>query len=81
MAHLFIVLVYDSFHRKKPKISTTYYFLNFSLFMSQDDAHYQNHLNAPHSYIQIFFGEGRDLKTATGRCTFDLVQPIHRPFL
>ena len=32
---------------KNVKISTTYYFLDFSFFMSQDDAHYQNHLNAP----------------------------------
>ena len=47
MAHLFIVVVYDSFNRKNVKISTTYYFLDFSFFMSQDDAHYQNHLNAP----------------------------------
>ena len=47
MAHLFNVVVYDSFNRKNVKISTTYYFLDFSFFMSQDDAHYQNHLNAP----------------------------------
>ena len=46
MAHL-VVVVYDSFNRKNIKISTTYYFLDFSFFMSQDDAHYQNHLNAP----------------------------------
>ena len=32
---------------KNVKISTTYNFLDFSFFMSQDDAHYQNHLNAP----------------------------------
>ena len=47
MAHLFIVVVYDSFNRKNVKISKTYYFPDFSFFMSQDDAHYQNHLNAP----------------------------------
>ena len=47
MAHLFIVVVYDSFYRKNVKISTTYYFLDFSFFMSQGDAHYQNHRNAP----------------------------------
>ena len=47
MAHLFIVVVYDSFNRKNVKISTTYYFPDFSFFMSQDDAHYQNHRNAP----------------------------------
>ena len=33
-----------------------------------------------HTYIQILFGEGRDLKTATGHCIFDIVHPIHRPF-
>ena len=37
----------NNFNRKNVKISTTYYFLDFSFFMSQDDAHYQNHLNAP----------------------------------
>ena len=37
---------------KNVKISTTYYFLDFSFFMSQDDAHYQNHLNAPSWLIQ-----------------------------
>ena len=47
MAHLFIVVVYDSFSRNNVKISTTYYFLDFSFFMSQDDAHYHNHQNAP----------------------------------
>ena len=47
MAHLFIVVVYDSFNRKNVKISTTYYFPDFSFFMSQDDAHYHNHQNAP----------------------------------
>ena len=51
MAHLFIV---DSFNRKNVKISTTYYFMDFSFFMPQDDAHYQNHRNAP--------GSGRLLK-------------------
>ena len=33
---------------KSVKISTTYYFSNFSFFMSQDDAHYHNHQNAPY---------------------------------
>ena len=47
MAHLFNVVVYDSFNRKNVKISTTYYFLDFSFFMSQDDANYHNHRNAP----------------------------------
>ena len=47
MAHLFIVVVYDSFNRKNVKISTTYHFPDFGFFMSQDDAHYHNHQNAP----------------------------------
>ena len=47
VAHLFIVVVYERFNRKNVKISTTYCFLDFSFFMSQDDAHYQNHRNAP----------------------------------
>ena len=54
MAHLFNVVVYDSFNRKNVKISTTYYFLDFSFFMSQDDAHYQNHLNAPNVEAKLF---------------------------
>ena len=47
MAHLLIVVVFDSFNRNNVKISKTYNFPDFSSFMSQDDAHYQNHLNAP----------------------------------
>ena len=47
MAHLFIVVVYDSFNRNNVKISKTYNFPDFSFFMSQDDAHYHNHQNAP----------------------------------
>ena len=47
MAHLFIVVVYDSFNRSNVKISNTYNFPDFSFFMSQDDAHYHNHQNAP----------------------------------
>ena len=43
VAHLFIVVVYDSLY-----ISTINYFLDFSFFMSHDDAHYQNHRNAPY---------------------------------
>ena len=41
---------------KNVKISTTYYFLEFSFFMSQDDAHYQNHLNAPGVRLSQFVG-------------------------
>ena len=48
MAHLFIVVVYDSFNRNNVKISKTYNFPDFSFFMSQDDAHYHNHQNAPY---------------------------------
>ena len=47
MAHLFIDDVYDSFNRQSLKISTIYYFPDFSFFMSQDDTHYQNYQNAP----------------------------------
>ena len=50
MAHLFIVVVYDSFNRNNVKISKTYNFPDFSFFMSQDDAHYHNHQNAPHPH-------------------------------
>ena len=47
MAHLFIDDVYDSFNRQSLKISTIYYFPDFSFFMSQDDTHYPNYQNAP----------------------------------
>ena len=53
MAHLFIVVVYDSFNRNNVKISKTYNFPDFSFFMSQDDAHYQNHRNAPAGSTRI----------------------------
>ena len=54
MAHLFIVVVYDSFNRNNVKISKTYNFPDFSFFMSQDDAHYHNHQNAPNCQKCLF---------------------------
>ena len=45
--HLFTLLCMIVLTEKNVKISTTYYFPDFSFFMSQDDAHYQNHRNAP----------------------------------
>ena len=55
-----IVVVYDSFNRNNVKISKTYNFLDFSFFMSQDDAHYHNHQNAPVGGLEhlIIFGLG-----------------------
>ena len=47
MAHLFIVVVNDSFNRKNVNLSQIYYVLDFSFFMSQDDAYYHIHQNDP----------------------------------
>ena len=49
MAHLFIVVVNDSFNRKNVNLSQIYYVLDFSFFMSQDDAYYHIHQNDPSS--------------------------------
>ena len=56
MAHLFIVVVNDSFNRKNVNLSQIYYVLDFSFFMSQDDAYYHIHQNDP---IIIFSSEDR----------------------
>ena len=74
MAHLFNVVVYDSFNRKNVKISTTYYFLDFSFFMSQDDALYQNHLNAPKTVFFLLLPPSPsvlDVLSSCGRRAFD----------
>ena len=47
MAHLFIVAVNDSFDRKNVNHFQIYYVLDFSFFMSQDDAYYHIHQNDP----------------------------------
>ena len=51
MAHLFIVAVNDSFDRKNVNHFQIYYVLDFSFFMSQDDAYYHIHQNDPLSSI------------------------------
>ena len=52
MAHLFIVVVNDSFNRKNVNLSQIYYVLDFSFFMSQDDAYYHIHQNDPNASVQ-----------------------------
>jgi len=47
VAHLFIVVVNDNFNRKNVNLSQIYYVLDFSFFMSQDDAYYHIHQNDP----------------------------------
>ena len=47
VAHFFILDVCVRPYRKDGNFSTIYYLLDFSFFMSQDDAHYQNHQNDP----------------------------------
>ena len=48
MAHLYILDVYVSPNRKYANLSLIYYILDFSFFMSQDDAYFHIHQNDPH---------------------------------
>ena len=47
MAHLFILDVYVRPNRKYVNLSLIYYVLDFSFFMSQDDAYFHIHQNDP----------------------------------
>ena len=47
VAHLFILDVYVSPNRKYVNLSIIYYILDFSFFMSQDDAYFHIHQNDP----------------------------------
>ena len=47
VARLFILDVYVSPNRKYVNLSLIYYILDFSFFMSQDDAHFHIHQNDP----------------------------------
>ena len=47
MAHLFILDVYVSPNRKYVNPSIIYYILDFSFFLSQDDAYFHIHQNDP----------------------------------
>ena len=53
VAHLFILDVYVSPNRKYVNLSIIYYILDFSFFMSQDDAYFHIHQNDPY-HIWIF---------------------------
>ena len=53
MAHLNIPDVYVSPNRKYINLSLIYYILDFSFFMSQDDAYFHIHQNDPITYIII----------------------------
>ena len=81
MAHLFIVVVYDSFNRNNVKISKTYNFPDFSFFMSQDDAHYHNHQNAPYprenSYLTGSYECGLDVQETTLYKNLDCLESEH----
>ena len=65
------VVVYDSFDRKNVKIFTTYYILHISFFMSQDDAHYQNHRNVPAGLD----GRGLSWPSWPSCCHYRMLQP------
>ena len=47
VAHHFILDVYDSPNRKYVNLSIIYYIVDFSFFMSQDDAYFHIHQNDP----------------------------------
>ena len=47
VAHHFILDVYDSPNRKCVNLSIIYYIVDFSFFMSQDDAYFHIHQNDP----------------------------------
>ena len=47
VAHHFIFDVYDSPNRKYVNLSIIYYIVDFSFFMSQDDAYFHIHQNDP----------------------------------
>ena len=47
VAHHFILDVYDSPNRKYVNLSIIYYIVDFSFFMSQDDAYFHIHQNGP----------------------------------
>ena len=53
VAHLFILDVYVSPNRKYVNLSLIYYILDFSFFMSQDDAYFHIHQNDPSSNDQL----------------------------
>ena len=52
VAHLFILDVYVSPNRKYINLSLIYYILDFSFFMSQDDAYFHIHQNDPDTSSQ-----------------------------
>ena len=83
MAHLFIVVVYDSFNRNNIKISKTYNSPDFSFFMSQDDAHYHNHQNAPgglHSENKTF-SLTANMNSFAWKLSLDAGQEMVVPFM
>ena len=54
MAHLFILDVYVSPNRKYVNLSLIYYILDFSFFMSKDDAYFHIHKNDPLNHKAIY---------------------------
>ena len=52
VAHHFILDVYDSPNRKYVNLSIIYYIVDFSFFMSQDDAYFHIHQNDPDTAVK-----------------------------
>ena len=85
MAHLFILDVYVRPNRKYVNLSLIYYVLDFSLFMSQDDAYFHIHQNDPpiDNYRgQIVESPLKKLLKEEGNCMMvmlNLMMPDHFP--
>ena len=60
VAHHFILDVYDSPNRKYVNLSIIYYIVDFSFFMSQDDAYFHIHQNDPDAPVDfVIFSDVR----------------------
>ena len=70
VAHHFILDVYDSPNRKYVNLSIIYYIVDFSFFMSQDDAYFHIHQNGP--LVNFFLSEGYSIICC-------LIVPLYQP--
>ena len=70
MAHHFILDVYDSPNRKYVNLSIIYYIVDFSFFLSQDDAYFHIHQNDPGNRTRVYRctmeDEGTDNSASAG---------------
>ena len=81
VAHLFILDVYVSPNRIYVNLSTSYHNLDFSFFMSQDDAYFHIHQNDPHIDCDQNHLSGNLLLPSTGvkLWVVRFINPAHSP--